>query len=156
MPQAIDRRTAPRIRTELETYFSSANEEGRAILADVSSSGALLAQTALRPRVGMRVRLTVFLPNSTIPMHVVGHIVRSTPDGFAIVYEKPHPEIYDLVQNLPGASAGEESDRGEAVREALEAIIDAALSARRGGAQPMAALAMITDRARAALAALDE
>lgn len=185
MPLAIDRRAAPRIRTELETYFSSANEEGRAILADVSASGALLAQTALRPRVGTRVRLTVFLSNSTIPMHVVGHIVRCTEDGFAIVYENPHPEFYDLVKNHPGASAGGESDRGaagelgepaagaggraarrrvsaqredarEAVREALEAIIDAALSARRGGAQPMAVLAMITDRARSALAQLDE
>ncbi len=173
MPHASERRTAPRVQAELESYFSSAREEGRAILANFSSSGALLAQTASRPRVGARVRLSVFLQDHAVPLHVVGHIARCTEDGFAIVYENPYPEIYDLLGAAPNAPAIRGSDSGQArapararaarpeagpepVRETLESILELAVGARRGAIEPTIVLAVIADRVREALEHLDD
>ncbi len=88
---------AQRIRRGLETYFSSAREDGRAVLANISSSGALLERTRLRPTVDTPVRVTIFVPNQAEPLTLVGRVVRHTEAGFALEFERPDPDIYEVV-----------------------------------------------------------
>ncbi len=113
MAEAPDMRRAPRIKTGLEVYFSSGREEGPAVLADVSSGGALLEETPSRPRVGTSASMTVFLPNGSKRLQVVGHVIRHTEAGFAIEFERPNPHVYDLlVEDTASVTSVEESDKG--------------------------------------------
>ena len=97
MTQQPERRSTPRIATDLSTFFFSAPEEGPAVLANVSPTGALLAlaQTELRPRVGASVRLSVILRNQIL--HAMGKVVRQTERGFAIEFDTRNPALYDAV-----------------------------------------------------------
>ena len=90
---------AQRISPSLETFFSSAREEGRAVLANISSSGALLERTRLRPRVGTQVRVTMFLLNQAEPLNLVGRVVRHTESGFAVQFAPPYPDIYEVAED---------------------------------------------------------
>ncbi len=158
-------RRAPRIKTRLEADFSSARQEGPAVLADISSVGALLEQTPSRPRVGASSHMTVFLPNSSQRMllQIEGHVIRHTEAGFAIEFEMPNPRVYGLVgEDAASGTSVEESDRGDvptleevgvddeagvgSLRLALELILDAALDGRRGDVEPEEALDIIIDR----------
>ena len=160
-------RRAPRIKTRLEAYFSSARQEGPAVLADVSSVGALLEQTPSRPRVGASAHMTVFLPNSSQRMllQVGGQVIRHTEAGFAIEFEMPNPHVYGLLgEDAASGTSVEESDRGDvptleleevgvddeagvgSLRLALELILEAALDGRRGDVEPEEALDIIIDR----------
>ncbi len=174
MTKADDRRRGPRIKTDLATYFSAAREEGSAVLADISSVGALLERAESQPSVGARVRLGLFLPNSSKRLQVVGQVVRHTENGFAIEYESPNPHLYHVVaedvgpvapvegsdqveaatpEETAGTGAQDEShlaseDEPESLVEALEFIIAVALDGRHGSVELEDALDTIIDRAR--------
>ncbi len=166
MAKVPDRRRARRIKAGFEVFFDSAREGGPAILADVSSVGALLEQAQSRPRVGASVRMTM-LPNSSKRLQLAGHVIRHTEAGFAIEFERLNPRVYHLL--IEGAASGtsvEESDRGDvatleleevgvddeagvgSLRLALELILEAALDGRRGDVEPEEALDIIIDRVR--------
>ncbi len=118
MAEVPDRRRAPRIKAALEVYVDSGREEGPAVLADVSSVGALLEQTPSRPRVGASAHMTVFLPNSSQRMllQIVGHVIRHTEAGFAIEYER-NLHVYGLLgEDAASGTSVEESDRGDTYR----------------------------------------
>ncbi len=165
-PDRCRARRAPRIKTRLEAYFSSARQEGPAVLADFSSVGALLEQTPSRPRVGASAHMTVFLPNSSQRMllQIEGHVIRHTEAGFAIEFER-NPHVYSLLgEDAASGKSVEESDRGDvptleleevgvddeagvgSLRLALELILEAALDGRRGDVEPEEALDIIIDR----------
>ena len=90
-----------RLKTLFETLYCSDREEGEAVLADVSYSGALL-ESATRPAMGSRVMLYVCLPDCAKPVELRGKVVRHTSDGFAIYYDKPNS---DVVRFLDDAAA---------------------------------------------------
>ena len=174
MAEPPDTRRAPRIKVGLEVYYSSTREEGPAVLADVSSVGALLEQTQVRPRVGAKVGMTVFLPNGNERLQVDGQVIRHTEAGFAIEFERPSPHVYELlVEDAASVTSVEESDRGDVPTleevggsgsqdelgmadeaglapflRALEMILQAALDGRRGSVEPDEALDIIIDRVR--------
>ncbi len=97
MAEQSDQRRAPRIKTDIQAFFSSGRDEGPAVLADFSSVGALLEETPARPRVGTRVRVTIFLATQAEPLQVAGNVVRHTEAGFAMEFDSPAPHLYSLV-----------------------------------------------------------
>ncbi len=86
------------LKTHFETLDCSDRQEGDAILADVSHSGALL-KSATRPAMGSRVMLYVCPPGGADSLELRGKVVRHTSDGFAICYDKPNPEVVRLVDD---------------------------------------------------------
>jgi hypothetical protein len=90
-----------RLKTFFETLYCSDRQEGEAVLADVSYSGALL-ESATRPAVGSRVKLCVSLSDGAKPMELGGKVVRHTALGFAICYDNPN---MDVVRRLDDEAA---------------------------------------------------
>jgi hypothetical protein len=93
-----NRRGDGRVRTQFETLYSAGRTEGAGILADISYSGALIAEASLRPEVGDKLRLYVFV-QPVSPFELIGNVVRVTEDGFAIEYELSDPEVRRLVDD---------------------------------------------------------
>ena len=56
-----ERRKLPRVETLFELLYSAGREEGHGVLADISYAGARISETLLRPDIGTKVRLYVFL-----------------------------------------------------------------------------------------------
>ncbi|HME70161.1 MAG TPA: PilZ domain-containing protein [Myxococcota bacterium] len=98
MERSVDRRRNSRIRTHFETTYSTERQEGSAILANISYSGALLTQASLQPRLGSQVRVYVLL-NEDFPFVIVGKVVRHVEGGFAIEYADLSPEVRRLVDD---------------------------------------------------------
>lgn len=96
MERSADRRRNFRIRTHFEATYSTERQEGSAILANISYSGALLTQASLQPRLESQVRVYVLL-NEDFPFVIVGRVVRHVEDGFAIEYADLSPEVRRLV-----------------------------------------------------------
>ena len=73
------------------------------MLVDISHSGALIADTSMRPKIGTPIILQVFFkpPGSlkaATPFKLVGHVVRHTATGFAIEYDdKLDPDARRIV-----------------------------------------------------------
>jgi hypothetical protein len=93
-----NRRGEGRVRTQFETLYSAGRTEGAGVLADISYSGALIAEASLRPEVGDKLRLYVFV-QPVSPFELIGSVVRVTEDGFAIEYELSDPEARRLVDD---------------------------------------------------------
>ena len=93
-----NRRGEGRVRTQFETLYSAGRTEGAGIIADISYSGALIAEASLRPEVGDKLRLYVFV-QPVSPFELIGSVVRVTEDGFAIEYEISDPEVRRLVDD---------------------------------------------------------
>ena len=87
-----------RLKTHFETLYCSDRQEGEAVLADVSYSGALL-ESATRPAMSASVMLYVCLPDSEKPVELRGKVVRHTADGFAVYYDKPNPDVVRFVDD---------------------------------------------------------
>lgn len=98
IPQA-DKRRNLRVKVQFESLYSGDRQEGAGVLADISHSGALIEGASLQPRVGSKVRLFVFL-QPVSPFELAGHVVRRTPDGFAIEYNEVTPDIMALVDDM--------------------------------------------------------
>jgi hypothetical protein len=95
----VEKRRDLRIKTRFETLYSEDRHEGVGVLADISYSGVLIEGASLLPEVGSKVRLYVFL-QPVSPYELIGQVVRTMPDGFAIEYNEPTPEIRALVDDL--------------------------------------------------------
>ena len=93
-----NRRGEGRVRTQFETLYSAGRTEGAGIIADISYSGALIAEASLRPEIGDKLRLYVFV-QPVSPFELIGKVVRVTEDGFAIEYEISDPEVRRLVDD---------------------------------------------------------
>ncbi len=96
-----DRRKLPRVETLFELLYSAGREEGRGILADISCAAARISETQLRPEVGTKVRLYVFL-QPVSPLEIVGEVTRLTEDGFVVQYEIADPDVKQLVDQAAG------------------------------------------------------
>ena len=72
-----NKRGEGRVRTQFETLYSAGRAEGAGILADISYSGALIAEASLRPDIGDKLRLYVFV-QPVSPFELIGNVVRHT------------------------------------------------------------------------------
>jgi hypothetical protein len=93
-----NRRREGRIPTRFEALYSAGRLEGAGVLLDISYSGALFAETSLRPELGKTIRAYVFV-QPVNPIELVGEVVRLTDDGFAVKYELTDPELRRLVDD---------------------------------------------------------
>ena len=96
------KRRHTRFTTALNAHYSSDPGEGIGVLANISYSGALIEDSSVRPSVGSKVRVYVFVePVDPIapasPYQLVGRVVRHSSSGFAIEYEYTSPEVRQLV-----------------------------------------------------------
>ena len=94
-----EKRRNLRIKVQFESLYSGDRQEGAGVLADISHSGALVEGASLQPKVGSKLRLYVFL-QPVSPFELAGHVVRTTPEGFAIEYNEVTPEIRALVDDM--------------------------------------------------------
>ena len=94
-----DSRHGIRLETRFETLYGSDRQEGEALLANVSHSGALLEGSAKRPALGSSVMLYVSLPDGGKPLELSGKVVRYTAEGFAIHYDKPNLDVVRFVDD---------------------------------------------------------
>ena len=102
MPASAERRRHDRFITALNAHYSSDSEEGIGVLANISYCGALVEDASIKPSVGSKVRVYVFVePVDPIapasPFELVGRVVRHSSSGFAIDYEDDDPEVRQLV-----------------------------------------------------------
>ena len=95
----MDPRRSLRFKTHFDVLYSAGPEEGAGVLSEVSYAGARLENTSLRPALGARVKLYVFV-QPVMPFELEGHVARITDSGFAIQYELFDPEIRRLVDDL--------------------------------------------------------
>ena len=113
--QRSEKRRGTRIQTRFKTLYSAGEGDGGpggpSLLAEISYSGARLMNTGGRPERGTRVCVYVWLPNQPEPFELAGHVVRHTPDGFAIEYEKPGQDICHLVDAAAVIVAEEDAER---------------------------------------------
>lgn len=94
---ATGKRRGTRIKTRFKSLYSAGDQEGSAVLAEISYSGARLEDVEFGPSLGARVCVYVWLPRQAEPFELVGKVVRQTEDGFAIEYEKPGQDICHMV-----------------------------------------------------------
>jgi len=95
----MERRQHPRFRARFDTLCSSGRNEGAGVLADISYSGARLVESSLEPDLGTKIRLYVFV-QPVSPFELVGEVVRTSPQGFAIAYQVESPEVRRLVDDV--------------------------------------------------------
>ena len=93
-----NRRREGRVTTRFESLISTGPTEGTGVLADISSVGALVEESTLKPEIGKPIRLYVFV-QPVAPFEVVGTVVRHTESGFAIEYGDLSDEIRRLVDD---------------------------------------------------------
>ena len=112
MTATTHRGRADRISIRLEAFYSFGRVEDNGMLADISYSGALIEGTTMRPEIGARVALYVYLkPPSTFeavtPFQLTGHVVRHSSTGFAIEYEDNlDPDVRRMVDDAAAVVAG--------------------------------------------------
>jgi len=103
MTDTTSDRRADRFPIPLKVYYSFERAEGIASLTNISYTGALLEDTALRPEIGTQIYLYVPLKparasKTAAPSEVVGVVIRHSSDGFAIVFENSRdPEVRRVV-----------------------------------------------------------
>jgi hypothetical protein len=95
----MDKRKDPRFKTRFDALYSSGPSEGAGVLADVSYSGARLADASHRPALGTSVRLYIFI-QPVAPFELEGHVVRHTDSGFAICYDVEDVDVRRLVDDV--------------------------------------------------------
>ena len=108
MPASAERRRHDRFITALNAHYSSDSEEGIGVLANISYSGALVEDSSVRPSVGSKVRVYVFVePVDPIapasPYELVGRVVRHSSTGFAIEYDDTNSKMRRLVDEAAAA-----------------------------------------------------
>lgn len=101
MTQTTDRRRSRRILTRFDALLSSGREEGTGVLADISLGGASFTDATFAPPTGTVVRAYVFV-SPVSPFELVGRVVRSEDQSFAIEYEKLEEETRRLVEDVAG------------------------------------------------------
>ncbi len=95
----------------LEVYCSFERVEGTATLANISYTGALVEDTAMRPEIGKRIILYVYLNppggvEAETPFELAGLVVRHNSTGFAIKFEdKFDPDVRRMVDDVVAVAA---------------------------------------------------
>lgn len=84
-------------------FFESAGQRGSGLLAEVSYSGARLELAGAHPANGETVLLYVWPPSQAEPFELVGRVVGSRDDGFAVEYEEVGQEICQWIDALESA-----------------------------------------------------
>ena len=103
MAETANRRYTNRIPATLKTYYSFDGVEGVGVLADVSYSGALIADISTRPEIGTTVVLCVCLKSpladgKVTAFELSGVVVRHSSTGFAVTYADDHkPDVHRLL-----------------------------------------------------------
>ena len=92
MTATTNRRRNDRTPLPLEVHYSFDGAEGFGELVNISYSGALIEDTAMRPKIGRPIVLYVYLkPTSAFeavtPFEPTGHVVRHSSAGFAVEYK---------------------------------------------------------------------
>ena len=95
--QTEEHRRAPRISIGVDLLCSSGRDEGRAVLVNLSPSGALLEAATLRPEVGSSV--SILFPTTSIEeLRILATVVvRHAPNGFAVKFRVFLPLITRLM-----------------------------------------------------------
>ncbi len=112
MTETTDRRHENRIPTTLKTYYSFDGVDGVGVLADVSYSGALIADTSKRPEIGKSIVLCVYLKSpltsgKVITFELSGVVVRLSSTGFAVTYADDHePDVRRLLDAADAIMTG--------------------------------------------------
>jgi len=89
----------------LEVYCSFERVEGTATLANISYTGALIKDIVIRPEIGTRIKLYVYLKppgafEAATPFVVTSVVSRHSSDGFAVKFEDNHdPELRRIVDD---------------------------------------------------------
>jgi hypothetical protein len=87
-----------RVQTEFESLYTSDRQEGAGTLSNISYSGAQIAGASLKPELGTKVGIYVFI-QPVSPFELIGEVVRHTEDGFAIALDPSTQEIRNLVDD---------------------------------------------------------
>jgi hypothetical protein len=109
MTETKNRRQDHRIR--LEAFYSSGRVDGTGALADVSYSGALVEDASMKPAIGTRVLLYLYLEppsafEAAAPFELAGHVVRHSATGFAIEYnDNLDPDVRRMVDDAAAVVA---------------------------------------------------
>ena len=96
---AVERRKSPRFKARFDALYSSGAREGAGVLAEISYAGVRLEETSIRPELGTRVVLYIFV-RPVQPFELVGHVARHTERGFALSIDPPSAEIRYLVDDV--------------------------------------------------------
>jgi len=94
-----ERRGAPRFQTSFDALCAAGRREGAGILADLSRSGARVEQASVKPEIGSKVRLYVFV-RPVSPFELVGEVVRITESGFAIEIFEVSDQVQQLIDDV--------------------------------------------------------
>jgi hypothetical protein len=105
----MDARRSPRFRARFEALIAAGRESGAGTLVEMSYAGARLDQASLRPPVGTRITLYVFV-QPVAPFEIEGRVARLTETGFAVTYELFDPEIRKLVDDVGALVAAPASE----------------------------------------------
>jgi len=95
----MERRKSPRFKARFDALYSSGAREGAGVLAEISYAGVRLEETSIRPDLGTRVQLYIFV-RPVLPFELVGEVVRHTEHGFAVVIDPPSLEVCRLVDDV--------------------------------------------------------
>ncbi len=111
MTATTNRRRDNRIPLPLEVHYSFGRAEGVGVLANISYSGALIEDTAMRPKIGTPIALYVYLKppsafEAATPFKLTGVVARHHSDGFAIEYEDiVNPDVRRMVDDAAAVVA---------------------------------------------------
>jgi hypothetical protein len=95
----MERRKNPRYKARFDALYSSGAQEGAGVLAEISYAGVRLEDSSIRPAIGTRVQLYIFL-RPVQPFELVGRVVRHTESGFAVMLDPPSLEVCRLVDDV--------------------------------------------------------
>jgi hypothetical protein len=95
----MNRRKTPRFKTRFDALYSSGAQEGAGVLGEISYSGVRLEETSIRPEIGTRVTLYIFV-RPVQPFELAGEVVRHTERGFALAIDPPSLEVRQLVDDV--------------------------------------------------------
>ena len=105
MTETTNRRHENRVPIYLKAHYSFGRVDGTGVLADVSYSGALIEDTSVRPEIGTRIALCVYLMSplgfeEMAPFELDCHVARHSSTGFAVTYEDNHdPDVRRMLDD---------------------------------------------------------
>ena len=94
-----EQRAHPRRPVNVLVLTVSGEEKGEGTLVDISRSGALIESSAVRPRLGAPVKITISRAGGSAPGEIVGTVARHAASGFAIHFAKVTPLVRRLVEH---------------------------------------------------------
>ena len=93
----MERRESGRAGTLLDVVFSGGRDEGEGVLADVSSTGALLEDVSVSPPIDSDIQLVVFVEPTRV-VELTGVVTRHTGTGFAVRFKQYSSELALLLE----------------------------------------------------------